>query len=303
MARAKSVYGIDKKTFGTITAGKVDIGESITFATVQTMSKLDLSQYRDQWDVIIVDECQHCAGTPTKVSQFYKVMSNLCARHKYGLTATPYRADGLEPAMYALLGDIGFEVSQDEVTSTVPVRVGYVNTGYMPEYSNILQGDGTIDYNKLLEDLITNDKRFDVVSKTIQEKQGKGACMVLANRVAYLERLNSQYFGRSICLSGKGQSKKAKKERAEALEKLNNGQLDCIFATYQLAAEGLDVPNLRYVFFATPEKNQTTVQQSAGRVSRGAEGKEYGTIIDFIDELPMYRAWANKRAAIYKKLS
>ena len=37
---------------GTITEGRVQIGKAITFATVQTMCNLDLSQYRDVWDCI-----------------------------------------------------------------------------------------------------------------------------------------------------------------------------------------------------------------------------------------------------------
>lgn len=41
---------------GTITEGKVNLGEGITFATIQTMCKLDLAQYRDYWDCIITDE-------------------------------------------------------------------------------------------------------------------------------------------------------------------------------------------------------------------------------------------------------
>ena len=61
---------IDKKLLGTITAGKVKIGTGITFATVQTLSKLDLSQFKYSFDVIIVDECHRCAGTPTSVSMF-----------------------------------------------------------------------------------------------------------------------------------------------------------------------------------------------------------------------------------------
>ena len=48
---------MDKWLIGTITEGKVNIGSGITFATIQTMCKLDLSRYRDFWDVIIVDEC------------------------------------------------------------------------------------------------------------------------------------------------------------------------------------------------------------------------------------------------------
>ena len=93
MSRAKETLGISKDTYGTITDGKVNIGTGITFATVQTMAKLDLAQYRDTWDIIIVDECHRAIGSPTKIMQFYKVLSNLSCRYKYGVTATPKRAD------------------------------------------------------------------------------------------------------------------------------------------------------------------------------------------------------------------
>lgn len=48
---------IDPQWMGTITEGKTNVGVGVTFATVQTLSRLDLTQYRDYWDVVIVDEC------------------------------------------------------------------------------------------------------------------------------------------------------------------------------------------------------------------------------------------------------
>lgn len=39
-----------------IANGKINIAENITFATVQTLSKIDLSQYKNEFDCIIVDE-------------------------------------------------------------------------------------------------------------------------------------------------------------------------------------------------------------------------------------------------------
>lgn len=41
---------------GKIVSGKIEIGSHITFATVQTLSKIDLSEYTDMFDVIVVDE-------------------------------------------------------------------------------------------------------------------------------------------------------------------------------------------------------------------------------------------------------
>lgn len=301
-SRAESV--LKQGGYGTITAGKIDIGTHITFATVQTMAKINSEDY---WDVIVVDEAQHCAGTPTKITQFYKVVSNLSARYKFGLTATPKRADKLEKAMFAILGPKIYEVTREEVAhTTCPVKVKQIETGWTPDYDAVLMGDGTIDYNKVIDNMIHNDDRFAVVWSAIAGLYRAGAVMVLANRVEYLQRLCEAYnkgqAGKAICLSGQGQSKKAKAERKQALEALNNGEIDVIFATYQLAKEGLDVPNLRYVVFATPERDETTVIQSVGRVGRKAEGKECGTVIDFIDNFGMYRGWAKTREGYYKKI-
>lgn len=298
LRRAKDVFGID--TFGTITEGKVNIGESITFATVQTMSKIDLQSYCNTWDIVIVDECHRCIGSPTKVMQFYKVLSNINCRYKFGLTATPKRSDGLEKSMFALLGVVIYEVKK---TDTCPVSYEQIETNFKPNLDYVLEADGTINYAKLTQNLVEDDGRFNFVLQRIQNAKPAGAMLVLANRVKYLQRLNQYFDGRSICLSGTGQSKKAKEERKRALLALNDGDLDCIFATFQLAKEGLDIPNLRTVVFATPEKNEITVTQSAGRVARTYEGKEFGHIIDFVDNFSFYRRWANRRKNMFKKLN
>lgn len=297
--RAESV--LTNVGWGVITGGKVNIGYGITFATVQTMCKVDLAKYRDYWDIIIVDECQHCAGSPTKVTQFYKVISSLSARYKIGLTATPHRADGLEKSMFALLGPIIHEVPKEAVKDTTcPIKVEQIQTKWEPDYNCILMGDGTINYSKVIDAMIQDEDRFKFVSYTIGNCSH--GCLVLANRVEYLQKLQAAYNGKSVCLSGQGQSKKVKEERKEALRKLNDGELDCVFATYQLAKEGLDVPNLNYVVFATPEKDKTTVIQSAGRVGRKAYGKVNGHVIDFVDNFGMYQGWAKKRKNYYKEI-
>ena len=121
---------IDKSLLGTITAGKVNIGAGITFATVQTLSKQDLTQYKYMWDVVIVDECHRVAGTPTSMTQFSKVISNLACRHKYGLSATVHRADGMIKCCYMLLGEVKHIVPEEAVKDKVmQVKIEKVNTG------------------------------------------------------------------------------------------------------------------------------------------------------------------------------
>lgn len=304
MNRAKSLYGC-REGYGTITGGKVCIGDGITFATVQTMAKLDLPQYKDVWDIIVVDECHKAVGSPTRMMQFYTVLSNLSARYKYGLTATPKRADGLERSMFALLGGVAYEVTRETVADTTcPIVVKCVETDYHPDFGKVLLGDGTINYASLVDDLTGDDKRLKKVIKILDNIPSGKPTLVLGSRVDYLNRLCSSYSKKGKCLSGMGVSKAAKAERKRALMDLNSGEIDCLFATYKLAKEGLDVPNLRYLVLATPEKDETTVIQSVGRVGRKAPGKPHGTVIDLVDSgFGMYAGWFKKRKRFYKKIN
>ena len=138
----------------------MQIGKAITFATVQTMCNIDLDRYRDTWGCIIVDECHRVAGTPTAVTQFSKVLSSLAAKHKYGLSATVHRADGMIAATYALLGKIAYQVPEEAVADKImtvsvlprPTRVGLSK--------DFLDTDGTIIYAKMC----IRDSSFKVMS-------------------------------------------------------------------------------------------------------------------------------------------
>lgn len=307
MNRAKQCFGLPASEYGTITAGKVNVGNTLTFATVQTASNIDLSQYRDEWDCIVVDECHKAVGSPTRMMMFYRVLSALSARYKIGLTATPYRADGLERCMFALLGDVIHEVPQSAVAgNTVPVKVKFVNTGYTPDVDAITDGDGTLNYAKLISDITENKDRNAVIVGEIQRAAQNGGVLVLSDRLQHLDVMEKRLCAvlpyRTARL-GIASTKAEKERRARILTDLNNGALNVVFATYKLAKEGLDVPNLRTVVFATPQKDKTTIIQSAGRVARKADGKEFGTVIDFSDDFGMLYGYEKKRKGYYKKFS
>lgn len=51
---------------GKIANGKIEIGTHITFATVQTLSKIDLQEYADTWDCVVVDECHRVCRNACK---------------------------------------------------------------------------------------------------------------------------------------------------------------------------------------------------------------------------------------------
>lgn len=303
MERAKACFDLSLSEYGMITGGKVNIGNTITFATVQTLSNIDLSQFYSSWDCIIVDECHKAVGSPTQMMMFYKVLSKLSARYKIGLTATPYRADGLDKCMFALLGDVIHEVPKEAVKDTIcPVKVKFVETNFTPDLDIVLAGDGTLVYSSLIDNIIKDEKRNEKIAKELDVLEG--ATIILSDRIEHLYKMYEKLADNSqaVVLSGKGQGVLAKEQRKRVLADLNGGKLRYVFATYKLTKEGLDVPNLSYVVFATPQKDRTTVTQAAGRVGRKAEGKEFGTVIDFVDDFGMLRGYERKRKTIYKKL-
>lgn len=302
MDRAKAIFDINASSYGTITAGKINIGQSITFATVQTMCRVDLAKLKHEWDVIVVDEAHHVVGSPTKLQMFYKVISGLAARYKFGLTATPKRGDGLIACMYALLGSKLYEVTKEQVKHNLcPVRVFMQDVDYTPDLSVILAPDGTLQYTSLINDLTENTHRNEQIVADIAKHSPRGTRgLVLTDRIQHTITLCNALNALGLrCEVLTGSVRKS--VRTGVLQKLIDGEIDIVVGTFALAREGLDIPNLDNVFFATPQKNEVVVVQSAGRVARKATGKEWGNVYDYVDGFGMLRGWATKRKGFYKK--
>ena len=299
--RAKSIFDLPKESYGEITEGKVNIGTHLTFSTVQTLARVNLDNLK--FGCVIVDECHHAVQSYKSTSMFAKVMNQISCRYKFGLTATPYRGDGLEKGMFALIGDICSIVDEKEVKEkTVPVYEKWYNVPISTNSIECYNGDGTLDYTKLITGLCNDEERNTYIGRTIVDIEG--SCLVLSDRLSQLESLMSFVSNFKNCDMVKAtNTKKGKKERKEAIEKLKDGMIDCLFATYKLAKEGLDIPSLEHVVMASPIKDKSTVIQTAGRVARKAEGKTCGYVHDFIDDMGILQGMAKKRKNIRKHLN
>ena len=303
-SKARAERYMDKRLIGTITEGKVNLGQGITFATIQTMCRLDLAQYKDLWDVIIVDECHRVAGTPTAMTQFFKVLNSLSARHKYGLSATVHRADGMIAATYALLGRVVYTVPDEAVKDKI-MQVGIKPLGTGVKLSReCLNTDGTINYTKLISYLCENKERTHYIGSWIVA-EADHPCLILSDRLNHLEALMNtlphSMREMSVMISGKMTTKKGKAEREQAIEDMRTGRKRYLFATYSLAREGLDIPCLERLFLTTPQKDYTVVTQSIGRIARTHEGKKPPIAYDFVDDIGFLVKSYKKRCSTYRK--
>ena len=303
-SKARAERYMDKSLIGTITEGKVNIGQGVTFATIQTMCKLDLSQYKDMWDVIIVDECHRVCGSPTQLTMFAKVLNSLSARHKYGLSATVHRADGMIQATFSLIGDVVYEVPDDAVADKV-MKVGIKPIGTGVKISaECLNTDGTLNYSKLIN-YITNDFTRNIcIIDNLLDHQGK-SCLILSDRLEHLEKLLNMLpddmRSQASMISGKMTTKKGKAERERAIEDMRVGTKKYLFATYSLAKEGLDIPCLERLLMVTPQKDYAVITQSIGRIARTYEGKADPIVLDFVDDIGYLVKSYKKRCSTYRK--
>ena len=304
MDRAKRY--MDPGMIGTITEGKVNVGIGVTFATVQTMSNLELTEYRDYWDVVIVDECHRVASSASSYTRYEKVLNHLSARHKYGLTATPERSDGLIKATFAMLGDVVYEVPDSAVADrTMSVKIRKVETG-TEITDECLNDDGTINYTKLLAYLATDFDRNKLIARKIMENK-EHSCLILSDRLEQLKAIRNllpyEMQEDSAYIDGKMQSKKAKAEREQALEDMRTGKKKYLFASVSLCKEGLDIPRLDRLFLASPIKFSAVVTQAVGRIQRVFPEKEIPVVYDFVDENIGYceRAYKERKKS-YRKV-
>ena len=260
MNRADEYFDGD---FGTITAGKVNIGQDITFATVQTMVKLDLAKYKHEWNVIVVDECHRVAGSPTKVMQFYKVLSNLAARHKFGLSATLHRADSMIKSTYAMLGDIVHSITDAEVAERV-IKAQHIRIETdTPMSEDYLEHDGTMNFNGLMSYLMHQQYRNNKIINVMLEHRTEYN-LLLSTRVAHLKILQG-YLAEQGIEAHIVVGSVDKEKRLEIFNKMRSGKIHFILSTYQLAKEGLDIPNLNRLHLALPQKDKAIIKQSAGQ--------------------------------------
>lgn len=289
---------LDKSLLKVSTEGKVKIGTGITFATVQTMANfVGLERYKNYFDIVIVDECHRVCTSATSVGMFYKVVNTLAAPYKYGLSATVHRADGMIGATFAILGNVTYEVPFEDVEHQVmPVSVEaiYTNVGYNDCF---LDADGTMVYAKYINYLAENVHRNNIAAEMLAHETHP--TLVLTDRLSQSETL-FKAIGREDARVITGKTKR--EVRQAALEDMREGRANILFASYNLAKEGLDIPRLSRLYMLTPHRDSAVIEQAIGRIARMYDGKTDARCYDFVDNTIYAQKCFRRRLRIYRKI-
>lgn len=256
----------------------------IIFGTLQSVyCRKYPSRYWASIGLVVVDEAHHLAA-PT----FCQALCKLPVSRVLALTATPERKDGREDLIYYLAGDTAFRAYRAK-DSTVTIKfikhLGVFGATLNHRYESV--GERM----QMLVELSECSERNAVLVRKIQKlAQSRRGILVLCKLVHHLHVLGD------MCSAGTdaikdygyftGQEKQAERELAATRQ--------VIFATFDMAKEGLDIPRLDTLVLASPA--ESTIQ-CMGRVLREVPGKLRPLIIDVYDECVAFRGelWSRIR--------
>lgn len=276
------------------TTGIIDI------AMVGSIRKKDEFHKRiKEYGLVIVDECHHAAS-----ETILEVLQEVNAKFVYGVTATPFRSDGLEKINYMLLGPIRYKyTSKDRAREQGIEHLVYprftraVTPRFQQEKIHPNEAYAIIRDNDDRDTMIVND-----VIKCI--KDGRTP-VILSRYVDHSRKLYDRLIGMAdkvFLLSGEN----SKKEHKAVLQQMNQVKPDesmILVATGKLIGEGFDYPRLDTLIMAMPVSWKSVVEQYAGRLNRDYKGKERVIIYDYVDShISMFEKMYYKRLKAYKQI-
>ena len=271
--RIQTFLNIPKAHIGRIDGVKKVIGEKITVAMLQSLSRQeDLKDWKDKFGTVIVDECHHI---PAKT--FREIVANINAKYWYGLTATPKRKHNDEKLIYLFIGDVIIELSDKpkEQNETEGFEDTKTDRRVIVRETEIeVPFSFTADNYQILARIVSFDQSrnkliLDDIKKLATENQ---KILVLSERKEHLEVLNMCLKGvcETIVITG-DDSVSARKTKFAQIE---SGHYQVILATGQLFGEGIDIPDIQTIVLAFPLAFEGKLAQYIGRI-RGQQKMVY----------------------------
>lgn len=281
---------LKKEDIGLIGNGKFEL-RPITVGLHQTLARCNEDRFswiNSHFSQVIGDEIHIIAA-----NTWYDTMSKLVAKYKFGISATPQRADGLTKVIHWATGPKIHVVDKKHLKNLlITPTVDYINTEYFfPLFS-------TQEYQEMITDLSSNPDRNDFILDYANENYPDKYIVMLAERLCQVDYLHDR-----LPDSVKLTSKMTKKKREQTMDLVKSGKKRIVISTYGLFSTGIDIPALEVLFLCSPIKSEVRLRQSAGRLMRPHPGKTEAKIIDFVDEnIGILQNAARKRSSIFRKL-
>lgn len=251
-----------------------------------------------EYGLVLVDECHHSASDTISA-----VLKEVTAKYVYGVTATPFRGDGLEKINYMLLGPVRYQYTAKEKAAEQAILHLVI-----PRFTRTVSPHGRdkMHVNDAYELIRNSDVRNEQILEDIWHCVVEGRTPVVLTRytdhAAKIYERAKEYADKVFLLTG-AKSKKEQRQLRIEMEAVAANESMILIATGQLIGEGFDFPRLDTLIMATPVAWKGVVEQYAGRLNRDYEGKENVMIYDYIDShIPVFDRMYMKRLKAYKNI-
>ena len=208
----------------------------------------------DSFGLVIFDECHHLGA-----EVFSKALLKASCKYTLGLSATPKRDDGLSKVFHWFLGPLVYEIKKRE---DYPVIVNVIKYKCNDEIYNKqeITNYGKICMPKMINNITKYRRRVILVIEIIKKLRKKNKkILILSDRRQHLkdiycelEKINIGTFGYYVG---------GMKQKELKLSEKNH----ILLGTFTMASEGMDIPDLDSVIFASPKSD---IRQSIGRILR-----------------------------------
>lgn len=185
-------------------------------------------------------ECHHAAS-----DTIVDILQEANAKYVYGVTATPFRGDGLEKINYMLLGPIRYRyTSKDRAKEQGIEHLVYprFTRAVAPRFSQ-----DKMHPNEAYEIIRNNEDRDDLIIRDVKQCVEDGRTpVVLSKYVEHSQRLYQRLINcadRVFLLSG-ANSKKEHREILKQMNQVTSNESMILVATGKLIGEGFDYPRL-----------------------------------------------------------
>ncbi|MGH9010477.1 MAG: TOTE conflict system archaeo-eukaryotic primase domain-containing protein [Acidimicrobiia bacterium] len=287
--------GLSARQIGQIGGGRNRTTGVVDVAMVQSLARRDdIAELTGAYGLVIVDECHHVPAVT-----FERAVREIPVRRWVGLTATPYRRDGLQALMAMHCGPVRHRMAPRSGSALRALDLIVHETDHQPAEEG--QPIQTI-YRGLVEDTQRTHAICDDIAIAVTAGRN---CLVLTRWTEHLDVIVEMLAARDVealVLHGK----LGKKARTAVTQRLaeprpKGGML--LAATAGLIGEGFDCPPLDTLFLAFPIKFKGNVVQYVGRVLRPTDTKTRVEVHDYVDALvPVLARQHHERCAAYATL-
>ncbi|MEC7816019.1 MAG: DEAD/DEAH box helicase [Pseudomonadota bacterium] len=280
---------------GIFSAGlkRKDSGHQVTFASVQSVAA-NLDQFRDEYSLVIIDECHRVSGDDT--SQYQQIIEQLKQQNELlkvlGLTATPYRLGMGWIYRYHYRGFIRSEDDKPFQHCIYELPLSYmINRGYLTQPNVVNAAVAQYDFSALAQDRFGEYAEQDVnqllpkytrVTRAIIEQvmelaADRQGVMIFAATVEHAREITGYLPEQQAALiTGATDSK----ERALQIQRFKQRQLKYL-VNVSVLTTGFDAPHVDFIAILRPTQSVSLYQQMVGRGLRLDEGKQDCLVMDY----------------------